>query len=281
MTMMKSYLGGAAPVQNRGAKPWDRFPGERRQGGAAMRRREEASSFDSAGGPMSRHDGRVSLSQTKPSLLVPRSSWRTSNAVCSPGGTVQPALMPGKWFVSLTDEVPRSSSLRSTTGFYKALPKGSPHAPAAGTATPWPRLQGCLQRQSTPSSLDGGKAKPQSASSASASSRGQLASAKKQSHTPGPPLRTVPPRGEPSGPVDVDFPFLGSALSFTGTARSRVLSGSPGAGNPLAGPVWGIDLIATTGRGWLRPPPYPQARVRASPLPTASIRLRRGTSPGY
>jgi len=211
---------------------------------------------------MSRHDGRVSLSQTKPSLLVPRSSWRTSNAVCSPGGTVLPALMPGKWFVSLTDEVPRSSSLRSTTGFYKALPKGSPHAPAAGTATPWPRLQGCLQRQSTPSSLDGGKAKPQSASSASASSRGQLASAKKQSHTPGPPLRTVPPRGEPSGPVDEDFPFLGSALSFTGTARSRVLSGSPGAGNPLAGPVWGIDPIATTGRGWLRPPPYPMENMR-------------------
>ena len=206
---------------------------------------------------MSRHDGRVSLSQTKPSLLVPRSSWRTSNAVCSPGGTVLPALMPGKWFVSLTDEVPRSSSLRSTTGFYKALPKGSPHAPAAGTATPWPRLQGCLQRQSTPSSLDGGKAKPQSASSASASSRGQLASAKKQSHTPGPPLRTVPPRGEPSGPVDEDFPFLGSALSFTGTARSRVLSGSPGAGNPLAGPVWGIDPIATTGRERNGPLPYP------------------------
>jgi hypothetical protein len=216
---------------------------------------------------MSRHDGRVSLSQTKPSLLVPRSSWRTSNAVCSPGGTVPPALMPGKWFVSLTDEVPRSSSLRSTTGFYKALPKGSPHAPAAGTATPWARLQGCLQRQSTPSSLDGGKAKPQSASSASASSRGQLASAKKQSHTPGPPLRTVPPRGEPSGPVDEDFPFLGSALSFTGTARSRVLSGSPGAGNPLAGQIWGIDPIATTGRGWLRPPPYPM--VRASQFPTA------------
>src|SRR5678815_5615962 len=93
MTMMKSYLGGAALVQNKGAKPWNRFPRERRQGYAAMRRREEAGSLDSAGGPMSRHDGRVSLSQTKPSLLVPRSSWRTSNAVCSPGGTVLPCLL--------------------------------------------------------------------------------------------------------------------------------------------------------------------------------------------
>ena len=187
---------------------------------------------------MSRNDGRVSHSRTKPSLLVPRSSWRTTNAVRSLGGTVRPALMPGKWFVSLTDEVPRSSSFHSISCIYKATPKGFSYAPEAGTATSWPRPQGCLQRQSTPSSLDGGKAKPQSASSASASSRGQLASAKKQSHTPGPPLRTVPPRGEPSGPVDEDFPFLGSALSFTGTARSRVLSGSPGAGNPLAGPPY-------------------------------------------
>ena len=46
--MMKPYLGGAASVQNRGAKPWDWFPGERCQGGAAMRCREEAGSLDSA-----------------------------------------------------------------------------------------------------------------------------------------------------------------------------------------------------------------------------------------
>jgi hypothetical protein len=187
-----------------------------------MRRREEAGSLDSAGGPLSRHDGRVSLSQMKPSLLVPRSSWRASKAVRASGGTVLPALMPGKGFVSLTDEVPRSSSLASITGFYKAMPKGSPHAPAAGTATPWPRLQGCLQRHSTSSSFDGGKAKPQSASSASASSWGQLAAAKKQSLTPGRPLRTVPPRGESSSPVDGDFPFLGfSSVLHQNTTRPR------------------------------------------------------------
>ena len=158
---------------------------------------------------MSRNEGRVSLSRTKPSLLVPRSSWRTTNAVRSPGGTVRPALMPGKWSVSLTDEVPRSSSFHSISCIYKATPKGFGYAPKAGTATPWPRPQGCLQRHSTPTHHDGGKAKPQSASSASASSRDQLAPAKKRSLTPGPPLRTVPSRGEWYCLVGADFPFLG------------------------------------------------------------------------
>ena len=234
---MESYLGGAASVQNRGAKPLGRSRRERSQGNAAMRCREEAGSLDLAGGHMSRNDGRVSLSQTKPSLLVPRSSWRTTNAVRSPGGTVLPALMSGKRSVSLTDEVPRSSSSHSITCIYKAMPKGFSYAPEAGTATPWPRPQGCLQRQSTPSDLDVGKAKPQSDSSESASSWDKLASAKKRSPTPGSPLRTVPPRGEMSCPVGGTPHSLGTAPSFTGTARSRVLSGSPGAGNPLAGQI--------------------------------------------
>jgi hypothetical protein len=185
---------------------------ERSQGGAAMHRREEAGSLDLAGGHLSRHDGRVSPSRTKPSLLVPRSSWRTTNAVCSPGGTVLPALMPGKRFVSLTDEVPRSSSLPSTTGFYKALPKGSHHAPAAGTATPWPRFQGCLQRQSTSSLCDDGKAKPQSDSRATTGSWDRLASAKKRSLTPGGPRRTVPPRGEKVLPRRCELPILRAEL---------------------------------------------------------------------
>lgn len=222
--MMESYLGGAASVQNRGAKPWGNSPRERSQGGAVMRRHEEASFLDLAGGPLSRNDGRVSPSQTKPSLLVPRSSGRTTNAVRSSGGTVLPALMPGKWFVSLTDEVPRGSSSRSIKSIYKAKPKGCSYAPAAGTATPWPRLQGCLQRQSTSSPADGGKAKPQSASSASASSWDQLASAKKQSLTPGRPLRTVPPWEELSCPFGVDSPFFGiSSVRYRNNMRPRVV----------------------------------------------------------
>ena len=208
---MESYLGGAASVQNRGAKPLGRSRRERSQGGAAMRRREEAGSLDLAGGHLSRNDGRVSPSRTKPSLLVPRSSWRTTNAVRSLGGTVRPALMPGKGSVSLTDEVPRSSSFYSISCIYKATPKGFSYAPEAGTATPWPRPWGCLQRHSTTSSFDVGKAKPQSDSSGSASSWDKLASAKKQSLTPGPALRTVPPRGEKSCPVGVDSRFFGQS----------------------------------------------------------------------
>jgi hypothetical protein len=173
---------------------------------------------------MSRNDGRVSPSRTKPSLLVPRSSWRTTNAVRSPGGTVRPALMPGKRSVSLTDEVPRSSSFHSISCIYKAMPKGFSYAPEAGTATPWPRPQGCLQRHSTPSSFDVGKAKPQSDSSGSASSWDKLASAKKQSLTPGPALRTVPPRGEKSCPVGADSRFFGqSSVLHRNRTRPRVV----------------------------------------------------------
>ena len=209
---MESYLGVTAYVQNRGAKPRGRSPRERSQDGAAMRRREEAGSLDLAGRHLSRNDGRVSLPWTKPSCVRAQSSWRTTNAVRSLGGTARPAFMPGKGSVSLTDEVPQSSSVGSISCLYKAMPKGGSYAPAAGTATPWPRPQGCLQRQSTPRARRGGKAKPQSASSASASSWGKLASAKKRSRTPGPPLRTVPPRGESCLPRRRGLPILGIQL---------------------------------------------------------------------
>ena len=209
---MESYLGVAAYVQNGGAKPQGRSLWERSQAGAAMCRHEEASSLDRAGRPMSRNDGRVSSPLTKPSWVLASSSWRTTNAVRSLGGTARPACMPGKGSVSLTDEVPRSSSFGSISCLYKAWPKGSSYAPVAGTATPWPRPQGCLQRQSTPRARQGEKAKPQSASSACASSWCKLASAKKRSRTPGPPLRTVPPRGESCLPRRWGLPLLGIQL---------------------------------------------------------------------
>jgi hypothetical protein len=121
---MESYLGGAASVQKKGAKPQGRSRRERSQGGPAIGRREEACSFDLAGGSMSPNEGRVSLLRTKPSLLVSRSSRPTTNAVCWLGGKVRPALMPGKGFVSLTDEVPRGSSSNSISCVYifKMLP---------------------------------------------------------------------------------------------------------------------------------------------------------------
>jgi hypothetical protein len=227
---MESYLGGAASVQNRGAKPWDRFLRERSQGGPAMDRHEEAGSFDLTGVPMSRHEGRVSLSWTKPSLLVLRSSWPTTKAVRWLGETVRPALMSGKWFVLLTDEVPRSSSVGSITGLYKACPKGDGYAPAAGTATPGPRSWGCLQRQSMPWLRLGRKAKPQSDWNASIRSRDKLASAKKRSLTADPPLPTVLPRGELSCPVGRTTHSWDQLCPFTGIARARVRAGSPDAG---------------------------------------------------
>ena len=234
---MESYLGGAASVQNRGAKPWDWFLRERSQGGPAMGRHEEARSLDLAGGPMSRHEGRVSPHRTKPSLLVPRSSRPTTNAVCWLGEMVRPALMPGKRFLSLTDEVPRSLSVSSVTGLYKACPKGDCYAPAAGTATPWPRSQGCLQRQSMSSTLDDRKAKPQSASKASARSWDKLASAKKRSPTAGSPLRTVAPRGEFCCPVGVDSPFLGYVSVPRRNTHPPCVSGSPDAGKLLVSQI--------------------------------------------
>ena len=181
---MKSYLGVAADVQKGRAKPGWPSPGERRQGVAAMWRREEAGSLHQSGGHLSQNEGRVSPHRTKPSLLIPRSSRPTSNAVRWLGGMVRPALMIGKWFVSLTDEVPRGSSLSSIIWTYKALPKWFSHASAAGTATPWPRSWGCLQRHSTSPSVGDRKAKPQSQFSSSVGSRDKLASAKKRSLRP-------------------------------------------------------------------------------------------------
>lgn len=260
---MKSYLGVAADVQNGRAKPGWVSPWERCQGVAAMRRREEAGSLYQSGGHLSQNEGRVSPRRTKPSLLVPRSSRPTSNAVRWLGGMVRPALMIGKWFASLTDEVPRGSSLGSIgsiTWTYKALPKWFSHASAAGTATPWPRPWGCLQRQSTSPSVGDRKAKPQSQFSSSVGSRDKLASAKKQSPRPTLTCNEARIRRRTVLSCRRVSPFLGhsSVPPQGGTVRACVRAGSPGAGNLLAGSVWGIDPIATTGRGWLRPPPYPR-----------------------
>ena len=255
---MKSYLGVAADLQNGRAKPWWPSPRERSQGGAAMRRHEEACSLDLTGGHLSQNEGRVSPLRTKPSLLVSRSSRPTTKAVRWLGGMVRPALMLGKWFVSLTDEVPRDSSFGSITWIYKAQPKGFSHAPVAGTATPWPRLQGCLQRQSTSPPRGHGKAKPQSEFSTSVGPWDKLASAKKPSLTPNPLLRPGAHQEEDGSVLSARLPVLGaSSVPSREPYLPRVRAGSPGAGNLLAGPVWGIDPIATTGRGWRRPPPYP------------------------
>jgi hypothetical protein len=227
---MESYLGGAASVQNRGAKPRDWSLRERSQGGPAMGRREEAGSLDLAGVPLSPNAGRVSPHRTKPSLLVSRSSRPTTKAVCWLGGKVLPALMPGKWFVSLTDEVPRSSSFSLDSRFYKAKPKGGSDAPAAGTATPWPRSQGCLQRQSMSSKIDDRKAKPQSDSKMSTSSWDRLASAKKRSLTAVCTCERLRLGGSCLAPSASIPRSRGTSLSPQGNTHTPFVSGSPDAG---------------------------------------------------
>src|SRR5215216_3112172 len=206
--MMESYLGVAADVQNGRAKLGRQPSRERRQGDSAMGRREEAGSLYLTGGHLSQNEGRVSPLRTKPSLLVSQSSRPTTNAVRWLGGMVLPARMSGKWFVSLTDEVPRGSSSGSIIWIYKAQPKGFSYASAAGTATPWPRLQGCLQRHSTSPPGGLGKAKPQSESFRSAGSRDKLASAKKRSLTPSPLLRPGALQEEDGSVLSVHLPVL-------------------------------------------------------------------------
>lgn len=220
---MESYLGVAADVQNGRAKPWWPLPGERSQGGAAMRCHEEASSLDLTGGHVSQNEGRVSPLGTKPSLLVPRSSRPTSNAVRWLGGMVRPALMSGKRFVSLTDEVPRGSSVHSTIWIYKAQPKCSSHASAAGTATPWPRPQGCLQSQSTSPIIGDRKAKPQSELNGRVDSWDKLASAKKRSRRSTFLSTSRAPGGDYVCPVGTTPRSRGIALPclLTGIARSQ------------------------------------------------------------
>ena len=149
---IESYLGGSASVQNRGAKLRSWCPGERCQGTPAMGCREEAGSLDLAGWPrpMSRYDGRVCAPATKPNLPLPEGSACTTKANSASGGTVRHAVMLGKRLVYLNDEIPRRPRVRvSVILHYKAQPKSEVHASMAGTASAWPRLQGCQQCQST------------------------------------------------------------------------------------------------------------------------------------
>src|SRR5437667_408811 len=59
--------------------------------------------------------------------------------------------MPGKGFVSLTDEVPRGSSGRSISCVYKAKPKGFSYAPAFGRGRPVRESRSPVQYEELPS----------------------------------------------------------------------------------------------------------------------------------
>jgi hypothetical protein len=113
-----------------------------------MRRREEAGSLDLAGWPLSRYDGRVSPSRTKPNLPLGADFPTTTNATRSGDGSVRPAVMRGKRLIDLNDEIlTRPGSSEVTLG-YKAKPKCPGYARVTETASLWLRLQGCQQGQS-------------------------------------------------------------------------------------------------------------------------------------
>ena len=207
---MKSYPGGIASVWNRRAKPGGASPWERCQGGAAMRRREEAGSLDLAGWPLSRYDGRVFAPATKPNLPFGAGFPTTTNATCRRDGTVRPAVMRGKWWTDLNDEILRRPGSPQVTACYKALPKGERDAPMTGTAPLWPRLQGCQQGQSTAGLLRSArKALPQIDSVSSAGPRNKLAPRLRTvSHSPAEPLSNSRPPRELSQLGSVGLPIL-------------------------------------------------------------------------
>jgi hypothetical protein len=114
-----------------------------------MRRREEAGSLDLAGWPMSRYDGRVSAPGTKPNRSFGSGFLSTTKATRSWDGTVRHALMRGQRFANLNDEILRRPGFHQVHPRYKDYPKGEAYASAAGTASLWPRSQGCQQSYST------------------------------------------------------------------------------------------------------------------------------------
>ena len=125
---------------------------------------------------------------------------------------VQSASTPRKRFISLTDEVPRSSSHGSIIRVYKATPKGPGYAPAVGRATLQPCPQGGLQRQSRPSLREGRKAKPQSVGTTPASSWNKLASANKRSRRRAGSGSQAHLGGRMFGPIGTASRFSGSKL---------------------------------------------------------------------
>jgi hypothetical protein len=143
--LIQSALGRNAAAELRGS------PEERSQGGAAMPRREEASRRCLTGLRMGRAGGRASPLRAK--SVSPAPLWGSSAAEHAVIGgqtvAVRHAIMPGAWRSNPTDEVPqRPRPPGGVTVGHKYDMKSRPYALVAGTMSPWPRLQGCQQRQS-------------------------------------------------------------------------------------------------------------------------------------
>ena len=148
----QSYLGASACVQNAQAKPCSPAARERRQGGAAMRRREEARLRGLRGSRFGPSRGRVRALMTKPVSPALGGSPGAIRAVSrSRPAWVMREVTSGQWHTPFTGEVPRRlRHCGGVTRVDKALSKRRAHAPVARTASRWPGLQGCQQRQSRP-----------------------------------------------------------------------------------------------------------------------------------
>ena len=134
------------------AKPVEVLRRECRQGGTAMFRREEACLARWMGLRLGLRQGRVSLLQTKsvsPALL---GGIRAASQAVTGAHLLQVlhAVTSNPRNALPTGEVPQCLGLTTqvTTG-YKSRSKGTCHALAAGTVSPWPRPQGCQQCQSS------------------------------------------------------------------------------------------------------------------------------------
>ena len=149
-SMTQSYLGASACVQKAQAKPGGSSVWERCQGVAARRRREEARPRCLMGSRFGPSRGRVRALMTKPVFSAPRRSPGATRAV----SRHQPAwvlreVTSGQRHARFTGEVPRRlCHCGGVTRDHKATPKRRADAPVPGTASRWPGLQGCQQRQS-------------------------------------------------------------------------------------------------------------------------------------
>jgi hypothetical protein len=137
-------------------KPWV-FPGERRQGGPAVDRHEEARLHGPTGWRFGLSQGRAPCASAKSALPAPlREAPAVAQAVTDrPLTGVLHAIMPSGKHVHTTGEVPqRLWPPVRVTASYKRAAKGEPHALAAGTGSYWPSPWGCQQRQSSPPTRD-------------------------------------------------------------------------------------------------------------------------------
>ena len=148
----QSYLGASACVRKAQAKPCGSFARKRCQGVAARRRREEARRRCLMGSRFGPSRGRVRALMTKPVSPALGGSPGATRAVSrSWPAWVMREVTSGQWLARFTGEVPRRlRHCGGVTRVDKALPKRRVHAPVARTASRWPGLQGCQQRQSRP-----------------------------------------------------------------------------------------------------------------------------------